>query len=166
MDRRQLLSRQSTHRWSLHHQPDGVSILPTLLGEDQTEDTANRFLYWERHAGGGFKQAVRWRHWKAVRPPTDRLLDEPLELYDLETDLGETTDVADQHTEVIAEIQTYLEEARTPSMNYPIGVKSTYGLVAQGTTQRFAFPEITRWRSVRLRAASTRGKARCRFPPS
>ncbi|HAA74573.1 TPA: sulfatase [Candidatus Latescibacteria bacterium] len=107
--------------------PDGVSILPTLLGEDQTEDTANRFLYWERHAGGGFKQAVRWRHWKAVRPPTDRLLDEPLELYDLDTDLGETTDVADQHTEVIAEIQTYLEEARTPSKNYPIGVKSTHG---------------------------------------
>lgn len=106
--------------------PDGVSILSTLLGEDEGIDLSDRFLYWERHAGGGFKQAVRWRHWKAVRPPTERLLDEPLELYDLDKDLGETTDVSDQHTEVISEIQTYLEEARTPSKNYPIGVKSTH----------------------------------------
>jgi len=103
---------------------DGVSILPTLLDDEQ--DLSNRFLYWERHAGGGFKQAVRWRHWKAVRPPTDLLLDEPLELYDLDNDLGETTDIADQHTDVIAEIQTYLEEARTPSKNYPIGTKGSH----------------------------------------
>ena len=105
--------------------PDGVSILPTLLGEDQ--DLDGRFLYWERHAGGGFKQAVRWRHWKAVRPPTERLLDEPIELYDLATDLGETIDVAAQHTEVVAEITIYLEEARTTSKNWPIGIRGTRG---------------------------------------
>ncbi len=102
---------------------DGVSILPTLLGEDQ--DLSYRFLYWERH-GGGFKQAVRWQNWKAVRPPTDRLLNEPLELYNLDTDLGETRDVAGQQPEVIRRISDYLADARTASKNWPIGVKGSH----------------------------------------
>ena len=62
-----------------------------------------------------------------MRPPTERLLDEPIELYDLDTDLGETTDVAAQHSEVVAEITIYLEEARTTSKNWPIGIKGTRG---------------------------------------
>jgi arylsulfatase A-like enzyme len=104
---------------------DGVSILPTLMGEEQ-DDLADRFLYWERHAGGGFKQAVRWQNWKAVRPPTDQLLNEPLELYNLDNDLGETRNVAGQQPEVIRRISDYLADARSTSRNYPIGVKGSH----------------------------------------
>ena len=104
---------------------DGVSILPTLRGEEQ--DLSDRFLYWERHAGGGFKQAARWQDWKVVRPPTERLLDEPPELYNLAEDIGETTNVADQHPDLIQTFETYMASTRTDSPNYPIDVKSSHG---------------------------------------
>ena len=103
---------------------DGVSILPMLL--DESQDIGERFLYWERF-GGGFKQAVRWKNWKAVRNPSPRLLDEPLELYDLENDIGEENDVAADHPDVIAEIENYMKDARIDSPNWPIGVKGSHG---------------------------------------
>ena len=96
---------------------DGVSILPTLLGEDQ--DFGDRFLYWELH-GGGFRQAVRWKNWKAVRNKTPRLLNEPLELYDLKTDIGEENNLADKHPDVIVDIEAYLKTARIDSYNWPL----------------------------------------------
>ena len=102
---------------------DGVSILPTLL--DESQDIGERFLYWERF-GGGFKQAVRWKNWKAVRNPSPRLLDEPLELYDLDRDIGEENDVAADHPDVIAEIEDYMKDARIDSPNWPIGVKGSH----------------------------------------
>ena len=102
---------------------DGVSILPVLLGE--ARDVGERFLYWERF-GGGFKQAVRWKNWKAVRNPSPELLDEPLELYDLDSDIGEENDVAAAHPNVIAEIERFMKEARTDSDNWPIGVKGSH----------------------------------------
>lgn len=103
---------------------DGLSILPTLLGEDQ--DLGDRALYWERHAGGGFKQAIRWKNWKAVRPPSELLLDEPLELYDLDQDLGEEHNVADQYPDVVAQMDRFSREMRTDAFNYPIGVKGSH----------------------------------------
>ena len=102
---------------------DGVSILPVLLGESR--DVGERFLYWERF-GGGFKQAVRWKNWKAVRNPSPKLLDEPLELYDLDNDIGEENDVAKAYPDVIAEIEHFMKDARTDSHNWPIGVKGSH----------------------------------------
>lgn len=102
---------------------DGVSILPVLLGESR--DVGERFLYWERF-GGGFKQAVRWKNWKAVRNPSPKLLDEPLELYDLDNDIGEENDVAEAHPDVIAEIEHFMKDARTDSHNWPIGVRGSH----------------------------------------
>lgn len=102
---------------------DGVSILPTLL--DESQDIGERFLYWERF-GGGFKQAVRWKNWKAVRNPSPRLLDEPLELYDLDGDIGEENDVAADHPDVIAQIEAFMKDARIDSPNWPIGVKGSH----------------------------------------
>ena len=103
---------------------DGLSILPTLLGKEQ--DLSGRFLYWERF-GGGFKQAVRWDNWKAVRPPSPRLLDEPLELYNLAEDPGETRNIADQHPQIIARIETHMKTTRTDSPNWPIGARGQHG---------------------------------------
>ena len=91
---------------------DGVSVLPTLLGQQQ--DLDQRFLYWEFFERG-FQQAVRWRDWKAIRQSPGR----PLELYDLAKDIGETQDVANQRPEIIARIETYLKTARSESQNFP-----------------------------------------------
>ena len=92
---------------------DGISILPTLLGESQ--DTENRFLYWEFFEGG-FQQAARWKNWKVVR----RKKGGALELYNLEKDIGEKMDVSDQESKIIAQFETYLKNARTESADWPI----------------------------------------------
>jgi arylsulfatase A-like enzyme len=92
---------------------DGISFLPTLLGTTQTNQHA--FLYWEFHERG-FQQAVRMGDWKAVRPQAGELL----ELYDLKTDIGEKTNVAPQHADVVTKIEEYLKTARTESPNFPI----------------------------------------------
>jgi len=92
---------------------NGVSMVPALLGEPQTN--RHDFLYWEFHERG-FQQAVRMGDWKAVRPGAG----EPLELYNLKTDIGEKQNVASQNPEVVARIEDYLKTARTESESWPI----------------------------------------------
>jgi len=92
---------------------DGISMLLTLLGKQQTNQ--HEFLYWEFHEKGS-KQAVRMADWKAVRLAPK----EPLELYDLKTDFSETNNVAEQHPEIVTKIEDYLRTARTESDRWPI----------------------------------------------
>jgi arylsulfatase A len=91
---------------------DGASILRALRGQRQP---AHDFLYWEFHERG-FQQAVRMGEWKAVRLAKDR----PLELYNLQSDPFETTDVASSQPAVVARIETYLKSARTDSSRWPV----------------------------------------------
>ena len=87
---------------------DGQSIVPTLMGEQQA---APEFLYWE-HFGSqqdDVYQAVRMGDWKAIR----RGDGQPIQLYDLDRDIGETTDVAAEHADVVEQIESYLTIART-----------------------------------------------------
>lgn len=92
---------------------DGISMLPTLLGQTQTNQ--HEFLYWEFHEKGS-KQAVRMGDWKAIRLEPGK----PLELYNLKTDLAETENVAEKNPEVIAKIESYLKSARTESARWPL----------------------------------------------
>lgn len=93
---------------------DGISVLPAILGKNQ--NTADRFLYWEFHEGA-FKQAVRWKNYKVVRNAPEK----PLELYDLNTDPAETTDIAVKNPKIVAKFEEYLETARTESPAWPTG---------------------------------------------
>jgi arylsulfatase A-like enzyme len=92
---------------------DGISLLPTLLGRPEPQ-RKHEFLYWEFHEGGSI-QAVRMGRWKAVRP-----FGKPLELYDLQTDLRETHNVAGNHPDLVAPIEKYLTTARTESRFWPL----------------------------------------------
>ncbi|GBD36275.1 Arylsulfatase [bacterium HR36] len=93
---------------------DGVSLVPTLLGKER-EQRPPRYLYWEFYERGG-AQAVRWGKWKGVcKPFWGRL-----ELYDLESDPGESGDLAEQHPDVVAKLQALLKEAHEPSPLWPI----------------------------------------------
>jgi arylsulfatase A-like enzyme len=92
---------------------DGISMLPTLLGRQQVNQ--HQFLYWEFHEGGS-KQAIRMGDWKAVRLAPGR----PLELYDLQHDLGETRNVAVWHPRILGRIEVCLKGARTPSEVWPL----------------------------------------------
>ena len=89
---------------------DGVSVRPALEGKRQKP---HEFFYWEFHERG-FDRAVRMGKWKAVK-----LRGGATELYDLDTDIGETRNVAAQHQDVVARIEAYLATARTPSKDWP-----------------------------------------------
>jgi arylsulfatase A len=91
---------------------DGKSMVRALRGQSQP---AHDPFYWEFHERG-FQQAARMGNWKAVRLAKDA----PLELYDLEKDPHETTNVASAHPDVVKRIDDYLRGARTDSALWPI----------------------------------------------
>ncbi len=95
---------------------DGLSFLPTLLGDERVQEQ-HPFLYWEFHEGGG-KQAVRSGKWKAVRLNVQGT--QPVtELYDLENDPEETMDLAAEHPDVVAQLEGYMDGAHRESEAFP-----------------------------------------------
>lgn len=93
---------------------DGISYAPTLLGKEQRP---HRFLYWEFHERGA-AQAVRMGKWKGVRTQLKKNPEAPLELYDLSTDPGETTNLAAKHPEVVARLMRILHSQHLPDSNW------------------------------------------------
>lgn len=91
---------------------DGVSFLSELLGK--SDQKKHEYLYWEFHEKGG-RQAVRKGNWKAVKYNVLEKPNNPLELYDLENDIGESNDLAKAHPELVEEMEGIFKEARTPS---------------------------------------------------
>lgn len=101
---------------------DGVSFAPALLGSG--EQAEHEFLYWEFPAYGG-QQVVRMGDWKGVR--RNMLKDDnpdplKIELYNLAEDVGETTDVAAEHPEVVERIREIMKREHTPSELFPFPV--------------------------------------------
>ncbi len=92
---------------------DGISFLPTLLGQDKQKK--HDFLYWEFPAYGG-QQAVRMGKWKGLRK---NIFKDSLQvhLYNLEEDIQELNDVANQHPEIVQKIETIFKNEHIPSEN-------------------------------------------------
>jgi arylsulfatase A-like enzyme len=93
---------------------DGISMVPALTGQGRQKQ--HDHLYWEFHEQGG-KEAARWGRWKGVRQP---MLTGKLEVYDLETDPGESRNVAAANPDVAARLTRVMDEARTPSPLWPV----------------------------------------------
>ena len=74
----------------------------------------DRTLYWEFHEGG-FKRAARRGKWKAVWLAPEQ----PIELYDLDADIGETRNLAATHPDVVKQFAQFFATARTPSEQWP-----------------------------------------------
>ena len=94
---------------------DGVSILPTLLGRP-ADQQQHKYLYWEFPALNG-RIGIRKGKWKAVRYNVALDPNSTLELYDLESDIGESINVATVHPEVVSEFEILLKGARTDPAN-------------------------------------------------
>ncbi len=93
---------------------DSISFVPTLDGK-LAEQQQHEFLYWEFHEGG-FKQAALYQgRWKGIRSGAS---DAPIALYDLQTDIGEKTDIAAEHPDIAAKIGAYLAGARSDSPDW------------------------------------------------
>lgn len=91
---------------------DGMSLLPLLRGERLPE---RECFYWELHEGG-FRQAVRFGDWKAVRNSARAAV----ELYDLATDAGEQRNIASEHPQVVATAEKLLASSRVDDPAWPV----------------------------------------------
>jgi arylsulfatase A len=100
---------------SNHTKIDGVDISPVLLGE--ANESARKAWYYYQ---GTRLKAVRCGPWKlAIAPQSlgmgikekpDDLQAPGVRLYNLEEEIGEITNVADQHPEVVARLQKLANE--------------------------------------------------------
>jgi arylsulfatase A len=96
---------------------DGRDLSPLLLGQPGAKPPHDTFFYYHSFRLG----AVREGNWKLMISPTGRGFDVPSEptgkpgppqLFDLATDLAETTDVAAKHPEVVARLLKLADAAR------------------------------------------------------
>ncbi|QEG21290.1 arylsulfatase [Mariniblastus fucicola] len=95
---------------------DGISFFPTLVGGDQPE---HEFLYWEFPSYGG-QQAVRLgERWKGLREKLQRKPNAPIQLYDLQNDIGESKDMASEHPEIVQQIETIMKDQHVDSETFP-----------------------------------------------
>ncbi|MBZ5582790.1 MAG: sulfatase-like hydrolase/transferase [Acidobacteriia bacterium] len=86
---------------------DGVSYLPTLLGQPGNQ-RPHEYYYWEFFEKG-FQQAVREGDWKGIRLKQG----EPLELYNLASDPAESKNVAASNSRVVERLEARLRTCRT-----------------------------------------------------
>jgi arylsulfatase A-like enzyme len=90
----------------------GISIVPTLLGRGSQRQ--HEALYWEFHSRGS-SQAVRMGRWKAIRNNVAKDPAAPIELYDLERDLRETTNLAAANPDVVRRADAIMTASHTPA---------------------------------------------------
>ncbi len=91
---------------------DGISLAPTLLGTGKPQ-SQHEFLYWEFLEQGG-KKGVTTSRWKAIQLDTEKPTSKPTALYDLVNDPSETKDVADQHPDILKQMEAWIEMSHTP----------------------------------------------------
>lgn len=95
---------------------DGISMLPTFLGEYQQK---HDFLYWEFTEQGG-KQAIRKGNFKAIKLDVLKNPDADIELFNLENDIQESKNIANQHPDIIETMGLLFQTARTESKEFPL----------------------------------------------
>jgi arylsulfatase A len=107
------------------HKIDGLDIWPLMAGEPDAKSPHEAlYFYWGKEL-----HAVRWGKWKLHFPHSYRTLNGRkggtgglpvnydtaqigLSLFDLEKDAGETTDVKDQHPDVVEKMQALADQMR------------------------------------------------------
>jgi len=99
---------------------DGISFLPSLLGEEN--QTQHDYLYWEFHERRG-RLAVRQGDWKLIRYDVFIPENTTTELYNLVNDPGEENNVAEENPEITANMLKLMESARTDSEVFTFGKK-------------------------------------------
>ncbi len=92
---------------------DSISFLPTLLGQTDTQKTHD-YLFWEFYERKS-SQAIRQGDWKAIRTP---MISGQVELYNLKDDLGEQTNLADKHPEIVQNLSGLMDQAHVENPNW------------------------------------------------
>jgi len=84
---------------------DGNDIRPLMFDEEDAKSEHDAFFYYKRDS----IEAVRSGKFKLHVRKDD---DEINELYDLESDIGETTNIYDQHPDVVADLKAKIDACR------------------------------------------------------
>lgn len=95
---------------------DGISLKSLFEGEKLNTD--NRTLYWEFP---GKQMAIRQGKWKAVSVKKDA----EFELYDIEKDPNETTNLAKEYPDILSRLKNEIGKTRTESPYWPTKEQST-----------------------------------------
>ena len=96
---------------------DGYSFAPALWGNGIMG--THEFLYWEFPEGPQQQAVLLEGRWKGIRPAL-RKGSLAVELYDLDNDPGETTDVAGEHPEIVERIEMVMAEQHEAGDLFPI----------------------------------------------
>ncbi|MCK5209672.1 MAG: hypothetical protein KAQ79_16670, partial [Cyclobacteriaceae bacterium] len=88
---------------------DGISILPTLLGETEKQQKHD-FLYWEYHE----EQAVRMANWFGYKNKKGEL-----EIYDLKKNPKQDKDLSNEFPDIAGKIDEIMKAEHTPSDVWP-----------------------------------------------
>ncbi len=121
---------------------DGISAVAALVGQPQQ---SRDHLYWE-DPFGDIEQAVRLGDFKAVRKLTQYF-----ELYNLASDIGETTNIINQYPLVQAHMEQVMVADRTESDDWYIGPFCGGGPSLDGVT----LVTYTGWNSAPICGAMT-----------
>ncbi len=86
---------------------DGVSLMPVLTGTGKP--TRREYLYFEFSEKSG-QIAIRFEKFKAVKSNVKNNKNAPWELYDMQHDEKESTDIASKHPEIIAKLDEIVKK--------------------------------------------------------
>jgi arylsulfatase len=89
---------------------DGISLLPTLIHQPENQKK-HPFLYWEFPGYNG-QQAVRLGNWKGIRFNLDKG-NLKIKLFDLDNDMQEQHDIADQHADIVKKMEEIMKKEHT-----------------------------------------------------
>ena len=101
---------------------DSYNVLPLILGEEIEKPIREATVH---HSGQGMF-AIRKGKWKLVLgqesggTQTDRTVETEGQLYNMQTDKEETTNVYEEHPKVIAELTALLEKYEREGRSAPV----------------------------------------------
>ncbi|WP_423127903.1 arylsulfatase [Gaoshiqia sp. Z1-71] len=96
---------------------DGISYLPSLLGNDKKQKKHD-YLYWEFNENKGPMQALIKGEWKLVH-----FVGKSYELYNLDSDVSEKNNVLNDFPEVAGQLKSMMLSARTEHPEFPLEPK-------------------------------------------
>jgi arylsulfatase A len=92
---------------------DGVSMLPAMLGNGAAQKH-HEYLFFEYPEKGG-QVAIRMGNWKGVKSNLKKDKNAPWEVYNLDADEGETTDLSSEYPEMVRRFEVILQREHQPS---------------------------------------------------
>jgi len=96
---------------------DSLDFSGLILGQEGATSPRDTFFYYIQHR----LEAVRHKQWKlhVYKPEKGEIT----ELYDLEKDMGETVNIADQYPEIVAELRNLIQQCRDDIGDSVTGIK-------------------------------------------